>query len=71
MKCNRKKKMAKGGKLKSYKDGGKLKSYKKGGKMKKYKKGGKLKDACWSGYEAVGMKMKDGKKVPNCVPKRK
>jgi len=23
---------------------------------------------CWSGYEMVGWKMKDGKKVPNCVP---
>lgn len=30
---------------------------------------GKLKDACWAGYTAVGMKMKNGKKVPNCVPK--
>lgn len=30
---------------------------------------GKLKDACWKGYTAVGMKMKNGKKVPNCVPK--
>jgi hypothetical protein len=29
---------------------------------------GELKDACWKGYTAVGMKMKDGKKVPNCVP---
>lgn len=29
---------------------------------------GKLKDACWTGYTAVGMKMKNGKKVPNCVP---
>ena len=29
---------------------------------------GKLKDACWTGYTAVGMKMKGGKKVPNCVP---
>ena len=29
-------------------------------------------DACWKGYEAVGFKMKNGKKVPNCVPiKRK
>lgn len=28
----------------------------------------KLKDACWKGYEAIGFKMKDGKKVPNCVP---
>jgi hypothetical protein len=29
---------------------------------------GQLKDACWTGYTAVGMKMKNGKKVPNCVP---
>jgi hypothetical protein len=29
---------------------------------------GKLKNACWSGYTAVGMKMKGGRKVPNCVP---
>ena len=29
---------------------------------------GDLKDACWKGYTAVGMKMKNGKKVPNCVP---
>lgn len=28
-----------------------------------------LKDACWKGYEAIGTKMKDGKRVPNCVPK--
>jgi hypothetical protein len=27
-----------------------------------------IKDACWEGYEAVGMKEKDGKQVPNCVP---
>jgi hypothetical protein len=25
-------------------------------------------DPCWDGYEQVGMKMKNGKKVPNCVP---
>ena len=29
---------------------------------------GGLKDACWKGYTAVGMKMKNGRKVPNCVP---
>ncbi len=23
---------------------------------------------CWKGYVQVGMKMKGGKKVPNCVP---
>ena len=26
-----------------------------------------LKSACWSGYTAVGMKTKNGRKVPNCV----
>jgi len=30
---------------------------------------GDLKDACWTGYVAVGFKMKNGKRVPNCVPK--
>jgi hypothetical protein len=30
-----------------------------------------LEDACWDGYEAVGTKKKDGKTVPNCVPKAK
>lgn len=34
------------------------------------KAGEKLSEACWKGYEAIGMKMKDGKKVPNCVPKK-
>jgi hypothetical protein len=29
---------------------------------------GGLKKACWTGYTAVGMKMKNGRKVPNCVP---
>lgn len=28
-------------------------------------------DPCWKGYEMVGMKKKDGKEVPNCVPKAK
>jgi len=28
------------------------------------------KGVCWKGYEMVGMKEKDGKKVPNCVPKK-
>jgi hypothetical protein len=27
-----------------------------------------LKKACWKGYEAIGMKKKNGKSVPNCVP---
>jgi len=28
-------------------------------------------DACWEGYEAYGTKKKNGKEVPNCVPKKK
>ena len=35
-----------------------------GGPMKK-------KGPCWEGYEMIGMKNKGGKKVPNCVPKKK
>ena len=31
----------------------------------------KMKNPCWKGYEAYGMKTKDGRKVPNCVPKKK
>jgi len=27
-----------------------------------------LEDACYEGYEAIGLKLKDGKLVPNCVP---
>jgi hypothetical protein len=36
----------------------------------KKKKGKGLKSACWKGYEAIGMKKKGGRKVPNCVPKK-
>lgn len=32
---------------------------------------GDLKDSCWKGYTAVGMKTKNGRKVPNCVPIKK
>ena len=32
---------------------------------------GELKKACWDGYTAVGMKTKNGRKVPNCVPVKK
>ncbi len=28
-------------------------------------------DPCWEGYEKIGMKMKNGKLVPNCVPIKK
>jgi hypothetical protein len=30
-----------------------------------------LKKACWKGYEAVGVKKKGGRTVPNCVPVKK
>ena len=30
-----------------------------------------LEDACWEGYEPIGTKIKDGREVPNCVPKTK
>ncbi len=29
----------------------------------------KMREACWSGFKQVGMKKKNGKEVPNCVPK--
>jgi hypothetical protein len=29
---------------------------------------GSLEENCWDGYKQVGSKMKNGKKVPNCVP---
>ena len=29
----------------------------------------KGKDPCWDGYEMIGTKKKNGKEVPNCVPK--
>ena len=35
----------------------------------KQRLGEDLSEACWKGYEAIGMKMKGDKKVPNCVPK--
>ena len=30
-----------------------------------------MEKACWSGYKQVGMKEKNGRKVPNCVPIKK
>lgn len=27
-------------------------------------------DPCWDGYKKVGMKIKKGKNVPNCVPEK-
>ena len=35
---------------------------------KKLKEVKKMGNPCWKGYKAYGMKMKNGKKVPNCVP---
>lgn len=29
----------------------------------------KSEDPCWDDYEMIGMKKKNGKTVPNCVPK--
>ena len=34
------------------------------------KKRSSEKDPCWEGYEQKGMKMKNGKSVPNCIPKK-
>ena len=31
----------------------------------------KMKNPCWKGYKAYGTKKKNGKTVPNCVPKKK
>ena len=46
--------------------------YTKGGN---YKKGGRMmteeENPCWKGYQMYGMKKKDGKEVPNCVPEDK
>jgi hypothetical protein len=28
-------------------------------------------DPCWANYKQYGMKNKDGKQVPNCVPEKK
>lgn len=35
---------------------------------RKKKRGKGIKKACWKGYQAVGFKTKNGKRVPNCVP---
>jgi hypothetical protein len=39
-----------------------------GNKIKEIKK--KVAEACWKNYKQIGMKDKDGRKVPNCVPKK-
>lgn len=28
-------------------------------------------DPCWKDYHQLGMKTKDGKEVPNCIPEEK
>lgn len=35
------------------------------------KKKNSKEDPCWKGYEQIGMKKKNNKKVPNCVPEEK
>ena len=51
----------------------KLRKNKKGKTESSYDEGANKKmkgdDPCWDSHEMVGMKMKNGKKVPNCVPK--
>lgn len=39
-----------------------------GGTIPEYKAKGGEAGPCWDGYEMVGMKQKNGKSVPNCVP---
>ncbi len=40
-------------------------------KLKPPKKTERDNDPCWETYEQVGMKTKNGKQVPNCVPKKR
>ena len=52
----------------AYANGWAAKYYKsKGGKWKTVKEDA-VNEKCWDGYKRVGMKKKDGKMVPNCVP---
>jgi hypothetical protein len=54
----------------AYANGWAAKNYKsKGGGWKTCNEGLELNEGpCWTGYKQVGMKMKNGKEVPNCVP---
>ena len=36
--------------------------------QKSFAEGDNLEGACWEGYEPIGLKEKDGRMVPNCVP---
>jgi hypothetical protein len=41
----------------------------KAGMQKSFQEGDDLENACWPGYEAIGLKEgPDGRMVPNCVP---
>lgn len=40
----------------------------KAGMQKTFAEGDSLENACWPGYQAVGLKDVDGRMVPNCVP---
>ena len=53
----------------AYANGWAAKNYKeKGGGWKSCDESVQLNEACWDGYKQVGMKDKDGRQVPNCVP---
>ncbi len=53
----------------AYANGWAAKNYKsKGGGWKTCNEGIELNEGCWDGYKQVGMKDKNGKQVPNCVP---
>jgi hypothetical protein len=40
----------------------------KAGMKKSFAEGDDLENACWEGYEPIGLKEVDGRMVPNCVP---
>jgi len=53
----------------AYANGWAAKNYKeKGGGWKACSESVQLDEACWDGYKQVGMKEKNGRQVPNCVP---
>jgi hypothetical protein len=39
-------------------------------KAKRTTKKKKSNNPCWEGYTKLGMKIKNGKKVPDCVPEK-
>jgi len=39
--------------------------------VKDFKEAKELDKACWKGYKAIGLKNKNGRQVPNCVPEEK